>query len=150
MEIHIWEGQNPFFVLAPIILTFLLGFLYLFLSGRLERNLQFLAGVVAGLLFVGSGLMTLTQMILAFSTSSLTVAAALTAGFVIAQITLGLALLGYCMRTTTWNLKNRIILIIIGLLGFVTWSGVIIGPLLAIVAALLPSYKNGIFKYEGI
>ena len=102
-------------------------------------------GVFAALLFIGSGVLLLTQMIIALATSSIEPLIIVTLLFGLLPILFGTLLLRISMRIQKeMNKKTRVKIFIYGILGLVLWSGVIIGPILAIVTSLLPYRINKI------
>jgi hypothetical protein len=139
ISIHIWEGQNIILLLAPLYLTILLGIiLIIWKRPQTFRHLPAWTGIPAGLLCLGSGLLTLTQMVYALSIAP-DMIALVTLIFAVIPIVLGYAIL----RTFLKNIEKitrtqRIVLVICGALGLVIWAGVIVGPVLAIVTAFLP------------
>jgi len=64
--IHEWEGQSLIGILAPLFLSLVLGLFVLFWKGFIKLNLFNIVGSIAGLLYIGSGFMMFTQMIIAF------------------------------------------------------------------------------------
>jgi hypothetical protein len=138
--IHEWGGQNVALILAPMLVSLVVGSLLLVWppgSGRLTHRSEIwrLLASFAGLLFIGSGFMLATQMAIALSKS----------GFDASSIVVFVPLiLGYFLLRRTLNMddeltqKNRVILVVLGLLGLFLWAGIIVGPILAMISALLP------------
>ncbi len=145
IAIHEWGGQNIAAILAPLIVTLLVGSILLIWppgNGRLTKESEIWRVLVslAGLLFIGSGFMLATQMTLALSRSGLDAASIVTMIFVSVPLVLGYFLLKRGMNQEDGlTPRNRAILVIFGLLGLFMWAGVIIGPILLMIAAILPS-----------
>ncbi len=139
ITIHLWEGQNILLLFAPLILTILLGIILIFWKRRqLFTQLTTLTGVPSGLLYSGSGLITLTQMFYALSISP-DMIAIVTLIFALIPIILGYVILWILFKNTDKiSLTKRVLLIICGVLGLVFWAGFIIGPVLIIITAVLP------------
>ncbi|UCF50628.1 MAG: hypothetical protein JSU91_03870 [Thermoplasmatales archaeon] len=143
INIHLWEGQNIALILAPLYLTIIIGIIILFYRIKKEHKLQLsiysMIVMFAALLFIGSGLMIVMQMINALAISSSGSSAIITLIFAILPIILGIFLVRASIKITK-ELKNkeRAILLILGILGLVFWSGLIIGPILAIIVSFLP------------
>jgi len=142
--IRAWEGQSLGFVLAPMVMTLLaaLGFLIWrrFAHQAGPRTLIGWTAAVAGVLYLGSGVTMLTQMVLALSEASLEPAVALTLVFALLPVLLGLA----AIRLATGirengGMRTRIWLAVLGLLGLFSWAGLLLGPALALVASILPA-----------
>jgi len=96
-------------------------------------------GVFAGLLYLGSGFMTLTQTILALTTATPDVSVVLTAIFILIPILLALAIFRLTISRKQITVKARIFMAILGVLGLFGWAGLLIGPVLALIASLMPS-----------
>ena len=139
MSIHLWEGQNIMLLFAPVFLTILLGVILIVWKRRHVLNhLPAWTGVAAGLLCLGSGLLTLTQMFYALSISP-DMIALVTLMFVLIPIILGYVILRMFLKSTEkMTARQRVVLVICGSLGLVFWAGFIIGPVLAIMTAFLP------------
>lgn len=138
--IHQWEGQSLLFIFAPLLVT--LAFGVGFIIWKTPVTLQRLFGwitVSAGLLYLGSGFMTLTQTILALTTAAPDLTVVLTMIFILIPILLGIAIL----RLTRKEVTNRVraSIAILGVLGLIAWAGLLIGPVLALIASLVPSKR---------
>ncbi|MFB0514533.1 MAG: hypothetical protein ACETVQ_03045 [Candidatus Bathyarchaeia archaeon] len=136
---HQWEGQSLLFILAPLIVTLVIGFAILVLKRPITlRTLFGGIGVFAGLLYLGSGFMTLTQMILALTTAAADLSAVLTAVFIIIPILLAIAIFRLTINRKQITYRSRVFVAIIGVLGLFAWAGLIVGPFLALLTSLLP------------
>ncbi len=141
--IHQWEGQSLLFIFAPLILTLAIGFAILVLKRPdTMRTLFGGIGVFAGLLYLGSGFMTLTQTILALTTANLDLGLVLTAIFILIPILLALAIFRLTIDQKHIPARVRIFMAILGLLGLFAWAGLLIGPALALITSLLPSKRS--------
>ncbi len=138
--IHQWEGQSLLFIFAPLLVTLAvgLGFMILKSPGMLQRLFGWMA-VLAGLLYIGSGFMILSQTVLALSTATSDLAVVLTVIFIVAPILLGVAIFRLVGREVTQRV--RVLMAILGVLGFVAWAGLLIGPVLVLIASLVPSKR---------
>lgn len=147
-RIHLWEGQSPALVLGPGLLVLLggLGVLARRLSGP---NLTGHALVgVAALLFLAEAAGTIVQIGVALSKSGPTLGALLTVVFVVVPAGIGAWLLRRALDDEFGtagiddgpapSLRTRAILAGAGTLGLLTWGGILVGPALAILAAVLP------------
>ena len=65
ISIRIWEGQSLFLILTPLILTLLAGFSLLQTRYKIRNKPSIYVGLMAGLFYVGTGLMTTFQMFIA-------------------------------------------------------------------------------------
>ena len=140
IEIHRWEGQSFAFIVSPLIITLTLGIGFLaYRRLFLFNNMFCLLGVLASLLYLGSGFMVLLQMILALSQVVPGRSAILTLVLGLLPIVLGFAILRITASQKSLTNRKRGFLAFFGLLGFFTWSGLLIGPLLSIAASLVPT-----------
>lgn len=144
INIHIWEGQSLAVILAPLYLTVVVGFLVVFSMMRKELGLTLKVHSVlvmfVGFLFIGSGLVIFMQMFIALSVSAVGVGALVTLVFGLLPIFFGYLLLRTSFKISEGlDRKNRVIIFVLGVLGLVLWSGIIIGPVLAVIASIMPS-----------
>lgn len=144
--VYVWEGQNQFVTLLPIILALVIGGIILYWRSRrglAPKGVSKWLAAFAGLAFLGSAASTIYQMLLAFSVTGVTGEAAFTLIFVAISIVLGVLTLMYAVRDkpslTRWR---RVALIVIGVVALFTWSGLYFGPALAISAGLVPPYAT--------
>jgi hypothetical protein len=143
LGIHVWEGQSLLMVLAPLLLTLIISFPLLQMRYKLPLGLVTSVGLIAGLLDVGSGLMTFVQMVIAINGATQTETYPLTLLFALNPIILGVLILLKTVRyKSDWSTKDRAIIIILGALGLVFWAGLIAGPILAIILALSPPWRR--------
>jgi hypothetical protein len=144
---HAWEGQSPFIVLAPCIALVLLGIALLLRQQRrtgISRSPFSWCAITAGLLYLGGASITFTQMVRALDITGWDTSALLTLLFIIIPVVLGIAAIRAGFGTDkTRPVTARISLGIIGMLGLLFWAGLIIGPVIAFVAAILPEQLNG-------
>jgi len=142
MCIHEWEGQSIQFILAPMELTLIVGFGYILWKRHTASQSFFgLTGTLAGLLYLGSGFMMLTQMLVALAATSLNQSAAVTLVLALVPILLGMTILWISLSQETVTKGRRAWLAILGLLGLFTWSGMLVGPVLSILTSLMPMRK---------
>jgi hypothetical protein len=153
INIHLWEGQNIVMILAPLVIVFVTGKIILFYR-RLKQNkpphkFHEWLGSIGGLLYMGTGSMMILQMGIALSRSGPTAAATVTLIFAGIPIVLGALLLWGSARDikdtkdkTKLTTENRIKLFIYGILGLVFWAGLIVGPIIVMVASILPEKKK--------
>ncbi len=151
LDIHRWEGQSWALILAPLVLTVVVGFGLIFWRGRGdgtpgEKTVPPIRGpfgwlaVTAGLLYLGTGAILLVQTGIALMKAGLTAAAALPVIYLIVAVLLGSVALRNGLRhagPTGWGTKNAgLSMIVIGVVGFVAWAGLLVGPVMAIAAGV--------------
>lgn len=141
ISIYLWEGQSPWFVAAPYILVILLGsglLAWYQKKTRTTRSIQAWIASGAGLLYIGTGASTLNQMVWVVSFTGFTPECVITVIFAVIPVLLGIWALSIGWPQKPLTTARRISLAAIGMLGFVAWAGLILGPVLALVAAVLP------------
>jgi hypothetical protein len=138
IEIHQWEGQSFIFIITPMLVTLIIGFIVIAWKCRLVRGARSLLGILAGLLYLGSGVMVLVQMIVALNGAEYNLLVTLTFIFVLIPILLGVVIIRKIgLNAKTASLRDRILLLILAASGLFSWSGLIIGPVLVVVASIL-------------
>jgi hypothetical protein len=140
--IHRWEGQPLAFILAPLALALVAGAGLLALGlRRNEISLCCLFGWVAvgaGLLYIGTGLMLLLQVAVALDKTGLVPAGVLPLVYVLIAVILGaFAIRTGLARNGRPSRRGGVFMVVIGLLGFFTWAGLLLGPVLALAAGVL-------------
>lgn len=96
-----------------------------------------------GFLYIGSGFIIFTQMGIALSQSALTSSVVVTIIFALLPIILGIALIRVALRARgEVTMHARIKMAALGVVGLFVWAGLIIGPVLTVVASLLPSVAS--------
>lgn len=150
MSIYQWEGQPLALVLAPMIITVVVGLALFVWRQRKLYNLGnpmvWLAGI-AGLTFIGTAASTFFQLMFGVTQVSVGAEVIITFIFAIIPLILGLVTLRLALRSNQGaTLRKRIYFVILGVAALFIWAGLIIGPALAIVAALLPTRLKSIRK----
>jgi len=150
ISIYQWEGQSLSSILAPMGVILVVG-LALILRRRRNRELPMTlfnwTGALAGLLFLGSGVTVLSQMIIALTRASLVPEVGITLVFAAIPILLGISALRLALKQEEKiRTRKRAYFVILGLLALFMWAGLLVGPILAIVTSLLPSRTGITFK----
>lgn len=143
ISIYQWEGQSLALIFAPYAFTFVLGFALnqMRRTSRTPLNVPNILGTITGLLFLGSGISFGFQILLKiFIAPSL--ASLISIIFTIIPLLLGVATLRLINRDH-WQkqTKSLLKLIAIGIIAIFTWTGLYIGPILAIVAAVIAKIR---------
>lgn len=137
-----WEGQSIIEVFAPFLGTIILGFFLIIRRerkrGMREKPSWFWFASFAGLFYLGGASIVLVQMIRALMITGFSGAASLTFVFFLIPVVLAIWLLRIAFFVTTRSSMDRISLIGAGVLGLGFWAGLIIGPVLSLLAALIP------------
>lgn len=140
VAIHRHEGQPLLLIFAPMIAVLAIG-AALLLRRRRPLSLFAASGAIAGLLFIGSGAMTLMQTVIAAAGTDPGAALILTLVIALISIFLGAWALLVALRKHI-GAGERIAMVVLGALALVTWAGLVVGPLLAFVAAILPARRR--------
>ncbi|MCJ7742291.1 MAG: pre-peptidase C-terminal domain-containing protein [Methanoregula sp.] len=146
---HLWEGQSIIAILAPFLAIFILG---LILTARRERDnkikkpLSSWLSTIAGLCYLGGASIVLVQMARVLRVTGPSAGVIITLIFTLIPILLGIWALRIARSPSPQSKKDRLSLGIIGLLGLLFWAGLIIGPVIAIISALVPEqyYHNSL------
>jgi len=145
-QVHLWEGQNPLVILAPLYLVVIVGLGILVMRSDMHASLRSpftLLGTLAGLIFIGTGAYNLAQMLLAISRSSVESEAIITLIFVLVPIILGvLALRVALRRREATGVGPRVAIAILGLIALLAWTGLYAGPALALLASIMPAHSS--------
>ncbi len=142
VAIHRHEGQPLLLIFAPMIAVLVIG-AGLLLRRQRSPSLFALSGAIAGLLYIGSGAMTLMQMVIAAVGTDTGAALLLTLLFAFISVLLGISTLLVAFRKQV-GAGERIAMAALGALALVTWAGLVIGPLLAFIAAILPARRRAL------
>ena len=141
VRVHAWEGQHPLVLVGPLLGTILVGG---YAVGRRWRDAWGrapirLAASGAGLLLVASGVNTAVQMGLALARTGPTLAAVLTAVFVVIPVVTGGWVLRFVLRNDfSLDTPRRLAFAIVGVTALGTWAGFLVGPLVLLGLAVLP------------
>ena len=130
VSIHLWEQQPIILLFGPPIVAIVISLYYSFIRERSLKDLAQVLGKLAGVLFIASGVMTLTQMLVYIMVGGFSGSALLTLVFVVVQLGLGWVVVR--SKDMTW-----FVWIGLGLGGLAFWAGWIIGPVLAIWAGVI-------------
>jgi len=140
ISIYQWEGESLPFIFAPLAVTLALGIALLLWNRRSGKSLQtpfqWIAGI-AGLLFLASGFTVLSQILFASTRAPVGFDAVITLVFALVSMVLGV----YAIRLSTRKIvtsRTRLTLVVMGVLALFAWSGFIVGPIVAVLASVLP------------
>lgn len=152
MKIYQWEGQSLALILAPMIATLIVGVSLVTWRFKKQCNLanpQAWLGAIAGLAFIGTGATTLYQMLSAATHVAIGAEALITLIFAIVPLAIGLITLKLSVKNSDRSsMKKRIYYVILGIAALFMWAGLIIGPILAILASAMPTSLKRKQKHE--
>jgi hypothetical protein len=143
MNIYQWEGQSIALILTPMIATLVVGIVLV--AWRLRKqcdlaNPMAWIGAIAGFTFIGTSTSTLFQLLFDATKVSVGGEAAITAIFIIIPLILGLVTLRVAIKNSQKaTIRKRIYFVVLGVAAVFIWAGLILGPILAIIAAVMPT-----------
>jgi hypothetical protein len=141
--IYQWEGQNLALILAPMIITVIVGLILVALRQRKHRDLAnpmaWLASI-AGLTFIGTAASTLYQLVFCATQVPTGLEAIITLIFAVIPLMIGVLTLRLALKNSqTVTIRKRIYFVVLGVAALFIWAGFFIGPILAIVVAVMPT-----------
>lgn len=143
LQIYQWEGQDQLVVLAPFIATIVLGLLLIFWRKGVPKALFAWAGILAGLFFLGSGVLTLFEMAAAILQTGIVSEVIITILFSLVRLILGVLTIRIALtKRDKIGLRTRLALVIMAAVAFIMWTGFYFGPVLAILTSVLPFRKR--------
>ena len=143
MTIYQWEGQSLVLVLTPMIAALVVGIVLI--AWRLKKkcnlaNPMAWLGAIAGLTFMGTAATTFYQMLAAATRVAIGAEALITLIFAIVPLAIGLVTLRLSIKDSNKaSVKKRIYYVILGFAALFMWAGLIIGPVLAVLASVMPT-----------
>jgi len=141
ISVYLWEGQSLGVILIPYLVAEILS---LFLFWRGSRRTSFcLAGSLAGFLFLASSASVITQMVFNLTRAPFGPEVYITLAIAVLHAFLGVVTIRLARGEA--GLLQRILLAVLGTIALLAGSGLIMGPILALAASVLPSRSGSIF-----
>ncbi|NLE74514.1 MAG: hypothetical protein GX604_07800 [Actinobacteria bacterium] len=141
IRVYLWEGDGVLLSLGPAVLALLLGLgavVWWAVATRRKLSLFRWAAVIAGILYLSTAVNMLAQMVQAVLVVGATGGLAVTIALVVTLIVAGAMMLRVGLLENGPTLYGRITLGVLGLAGLGLSAGFVAGPLLAVLAAVLP------------
>ena len=143
INIHLWEGQSPLIIFAPLVAGVVGVFVAILWARRRGRQIpstvSFWLGASAASVCIGTASMTGVQMVTALIRTS---GPSVAGGFVtVIFLTIQLLIGGLMLWLAFKNRRGpgaRVRMAVMGLAGLTFWAGLLLGPVMALVAASLP------------
>ncbi len=146
ITILMWSGQNLLFILLPMLLPLILGLIFLVVRHRSSFNKEralSLIGTIGGLFFLGSSLSFFTQMVFGLLKAPYNWTVIVSLLFATIPLILGLAVIQLVHGEDWMNQRGKkIALIVLGIIAPFVWAGLYVGPILVIVAGLVPMLRQ--------
>ena len=138
ISVYIWEGQSVGIIFLPYLLAEAVAILIFWRS--LRRTSFCLAGTLAGFLFLATSASVFTQMVFSLSRAPFGQEVYITLVIVVFHAFLGVAVIRLARGEA--GILQRALLAVLGTIALLAGSGLIMGPILAIAASLLPSRRG--------
>lgn len=142
LRIDMWAGDGLLLAVGPAVLALLLGLglvaWRLSVSRRRLGVFQWIA-MTAGLLYMGTAARVLAQMIQAATVVGFAGGMAITVAFIVLPLAGGALICRFAWKTDAPTLGVRIGLAALGVAGLGLATGYVVGPVLALIAAGLPT-----------
>lgn len=147
ITIHLWEGQSPAIIFTPLIMVLIVGLALIFrYPGWRDVRRDPLASMVmiSGFLYLGGASMTALQVVHAVQVTGYDPAIFLTLIFISGALIPGVFLIRagsrLPARSVSWS--DGIAIATMGLLGYLIWAGLVIGPGMAVLGGALMILKT--------
>jgi hypothetical protein len=135
IKVRLWQGQTLPLIFGPMIVVVIVGILILW-SNKRRRSANAWLAAISGLTFLGTAATIAVQTAIALRSAPFSSGVLVTMILLIASLLLGIAAI--ILSTREWPVRARAAMLAIGLMGLVFWSGLVIGPILAFLAAVIP------------
>jgi hypothetical protein len=142
ISVYLWEGQSLAVILIPYLMAEILALLMFWRSSR--KTSYYLAGSLAGFLFLASSASVITQMVFNLTRAPFGPEVYITLAIAFLHALLGVVTIRLARGEA--GLLQRVLLAVIGTIALLAGSGLIMGPILALAASLLPSRSGSIFS----
>jgi hypothetical protein len=141
ISVYLWEGQSLGVILIPYLVAEILSLLLFWRGSR--RTSFCLAGSLAGFLFLASSASVITQMVFNLTRAPFGPEVYITLAIAVLHAFLGVVTIRLARGEA--GLLQRILLAVLGTIALLVGSGLIMGPILALAASVLPSRSGSIF-----
>jgi hypothetical protein len=138
---RVWEGQSIPDIFAPFFAITVIGAIMVMRRERKKGTrprLAFWLATSAGLCYLGGASVTFVQMIHALEITGFSPGAGITLILVVIPAFLGFIALRLARGPVPRSVQDRLFIAGIGGLGLAFWAGFFIGPVMAVIAALVP------------
>ena len=138
--VRLWQGQSLLLIFGPFLGVLVIGAGLLYrLPKRKRMSRASWSGLVAGLLYLGSGTALIIQTVIAARMAAAGLAVLVTLAFAAIALGAGAAAVSASIRAPDPTPRRfRVLMAVIGIAGLAAWAGLIVGPVLAFVSALIP------------
>lgn len=143
ISIYQWEGQSICMIFLPIIVPLALGLIFFWKKNQIPQTPFEWAGILAGMLFLCTGFTVIFQMVMALSYTQLRQEVIITIVVALIPVILGIAVIRSIMNNReNVDIRKRTYLAALGILALFIWAGYLVGPVLAVLAGVIPARKT--------
>jgi uncharacterized protein YhhL (DUF1145 family) len=138
--IYLWTGHSPLLIIAPFLFWIFAGFFIIHKRYKVYSLNSWLAST-GGLLYLGTATLISIEMVIALSRAPVTALVVVTLIFISIPAILGIiTLIKIIKKKDEFERKDRLMLAVFGVLGLIFWGGVIVGPIVVLIASVSPVY----------
>lgn len=138
--VHHWEGQDYLLILFPMILIVFGGLLLNCYTRKEKFTVRQTLSFVGALTYLGSAAIIFTQMVIGLYGAAADALVLVTPIFILLPALLGYSILRKVGKEEL-SKGQKVRVLIYGLIGVAFWAGYIVGPVLVIISALIPSKR---------
>lgn len=142
ISVYLWSGQSPSMILIPYLVAEIIGLLVFWRSSR--RTAYSFAGTLAAFLFLATSASILNQMV--FNLTRAPFGPEVYVSLVIAAFHALLGVAAIRLARGEAGILQRVLMGVIGTIALLSGSGLIMGPILAIAASVLPSMNGPVLR----
>jgi hypothetical protein len=149
ISIYEWEGQSLAIIFAPMIASLVVGGLLVAWKLKKQSNLKNLNawfGAIAGVTFIGTAATVLYQLTFAALQVPVGVEVIITLIFALVPLLIGVLTLKLSIKSQSVTIKKRVSFVVLGVVALFVWAGFIVGPMLAVLAGLVPMSNKNVKK----
>ncbi len=142
ISVYRWGGQSLAMIFLPIAATLVIGIgiMTWWRKCWMAHTPFEWTGILAGLLFFGSGIAFFFQMIMILTRTQPAPEIIITIILALLPVLLGIAVIRIIIKNREKvDIRKKVYLVILGILALFAWAGLLIGPVLAILAGVLPA-----------
>ncbi len=142
ISVYLWSGQSPGMILIPYLVAEIIGLLVFWRSSR--RTAYSFAGTLAAFLFLATSASILNQMVFNLTRAPFGPEVYISLAIAAFHALLGVAAIHLARGEA--GILQRVLMGVIGTIALLSGSGLIMGPILAIAASVLPSMNGPVLR----
>ncbi len=146
ISVYLWSGQSPAMILIPYLMAEIVGILVFWRSSR--RTAYSFAGTLAAFLFLATSASILNQTVFNLTRAPFGPEVYVSLGLAAFHAILGVVAIHLARGEA--GLLQRVLIGVIGTIALLSGSGLIMGPILAVAASVLPSMNGPVLHLPRI